>query len=95
VITDDLEMGAVAGGFGVEGSAVEAFKASVDILLVCENFDSIVQSIDAVKCAVICGDIPPSKLRESTERIHRAKAAIPANPSLISPGKVKAYFYRR
>jgi len=94
VITDDLEMGAVAGGLGVDGSAVEAFRAGVDILLVCENFDSIVQSIDAVKRAVIRGDIPPSRLRESTERIHRSKAAIPANPGLTSLAKVKAYFHR-
>jgi beta-N-acetylhexosaminidase len=92
VITDDLEMGAVAVGLGVAGSAVEAFRAGVDILLVCENFDSIVESIDAVKRAVIRGDIEPSRLRETTGRIRRAKAAIPADPGFISPGKVKAYF---
>ncbi len=94
VITDDLEMGAVAGGLGVAGSAVEAFKAGVDILLVCENFDSIVESIDAVKRAVIRGDIPPSRLRESTGRIRRAKAAIPADPGAVSPKRIKAYFNR-
>jgi beta-N-acetylhexosaminidase len=93
VVTDDLEMGAVAGGLGVARSAVEAVKAGVDILLVCENFDRIIKSIDAVKRAVIRGDIPPSRLRESTARIHRIKAAIPANPALISRGKVKAYFH--
>jgi beta-N-acetylhexosaminidase len=93
IITDDLEMGAVAGGLGVDGSAVEAFKAGVDILLVCEHFDNILKSIDAVKRAVLRGDIPPSRLRESTERIHRAKAAIPVNPGHISFGNVKSYFH--
>ncbi|HDR14830.1 MAG TPA: beta-N-acetylhexosaminidase [Desulfobacteraceae bacterium] len=93
VITDDLEMGAVAGGPGVARSAVAAFQAGGDILLVCENHERIVESIDAVKRAVLRGDIPALRLRESAERIHRAKAAIPKDPDAISLEKVKAYFH--
>ncbi len=92
VITDDLEMGAVAGGPGVAKSAVKAFEAGADILLVCKDFDCIVQSIDAVKSAVIRGSIPPSRLRQSTQRIHRAKDSIRVAPKTISPEKIRAYF---
>jgi beta-N-acetylhexosaminidase len=94
VITDDLEMGAVAGGAGVPGGAVAAFDAGADILLVCKSFDTILESIDAVRRAVIRGSIPPSRLRESTERIHRAKDALPATPGPVSLEKVKAYFQK-
>ena len=94
IITDDLEMGAVARGPGVAESAAAAMEAGADILLVCEKFDNILESIDAVRKNVLHKKISATRLRESTNRVRRAKAALPKDLGAISIDRVKAYFQK-
>jgi len=95
IITDDLEMGAIAGGPGVAEGAVASVEAGADILLVCEKFENVLESIDAVRKAALRGRISPSRLRESSCRIRKAKMSIPVDPEIISIDRVKAHFAGR
>ena len=63
--TDAMTMEAVGKGYSIEESAVLAVKAGADILLKPGN---IRRSIDAVVSAVEKGEIPASRIEESTRR---------------------------
>jgi len=69
--TDAMTMEAVGKGYSIEESSVLAVKAGADILLKPGN---IRRSIDAVVAAVEKGDIPASRIEESTRRSLELKA---------------------
>ena len=48
IVSDDLEMKAIADTVGVAPSAVQSIEAGADILLVCKSRDRILESIEAV-----------------------------------------------
>jgi beta-N-acetylhexosaminidase len=74
IITDDLEMGAVARQWGASEGALEAFQAGADILLICENQTKVLESMQALKEKLLKGAIPIERLHESVERIGKAKS---------------------
>lgn len=74
IITDDMEMGAIAENFGTREAVVRAIKAGADIVLVCHSLERQTQSIDAVKQAVEKGEIDEARIDESVRRILRLKA---------------------
>ncbi|MFH1148024.1 MAG: beta-N-acetylhexosaminidase [Pseudomonadota bacterium] len=73
VIADDMEMGAIEGHYTIEESAVRAFQAGVDLLLICHKKEKVVQAFDAI--AGLVGEDDPGRrlLAESLERINRIK----------------------
>ena len=74
IITDDMEMGAIAENFGTREAVVRAIKAGADIVLVCHSLERQTQSIEAVKQAVEKGEIDEARIDESVRRILRLKA---------------------
>lgn len=70
VITDALNMGAIAEDYSSSQAAIEAIKAGVDILLMPEDFQSAYQGI---LNAVQSGEINETRIDESLRRIIELK----------------------
>ncbi|MEB3103134.1 beta-N-acetylhexosaminidase [Ferviditalea candida] len=73
VVTDCLEMKAIADKFGVEEGAVMAVEAGADIVLISHLFSRQAAAIEAVLHAVESGRIPEARIDESVERLLRLK----------------------
>ena len=73
VITDCLEMGAIAGTVGVARGAILAMQAGVDLILISHRADRQVAGIEAALAAARQGALDPVELRASVERIIRLK----------------------
>lgn len=69
VISDDLEMKAVAEHFPLEESAPGAVSAGVDALLVCHHAEVQHRAIDLVREAVESRKIPAGRLQEARARV--------------------------
>ncbi|UCD83793.1 MAG: beta-N-acetylhexosaminidase [Deltaproteobacteria bacterium] len=69
VISDDLEMGAIAKNFEIEEAAVKAVKAGIDILLISHHPDKQKQVFRAILNAVEQGKIPEERIDLSWEWI--------------------------
>src|SRR5207247_935626 len=73
LITDCLEMEAIAGTVGTATAAVEALKAGADIALICHTLSTQRAAFAAIRDAVQSGDLPESRLNESVDRVLAAK----------------------
>lgn len=87
VVTDDLDMRAIADHHGIGEAAVQAILAGADILLICKDRDRAVTAMEAVRKAVEDGTIPPDRLEASVGRIMTLKQTflhshLPADPSV-------------
>ncbi len=69
VISDDLEMKAIADHFSIERAAVEGLKAGVDLFLVCHHADVQRSAIEAVVRAVESGQVSRERLAEAGARV--------------------------
>jgi len=69
IITDDMNMLAIADNFGVEDAMVEAINAGVDILLICKNEETQRQAFNAVLDGVNSGAIKESTVDRAYMRI--------------------------
>ncbi len=71
VISDDLEMKAIAANFDLGEAALEAARAGVDVLLCChtlEHQETIVRALYDAHCR---GDLPPLRLAEMAANVAR------------------------
>ena len=81
VLSDDLEMKAVAKTYSVPDAAVEAVAAGCDGLLVCSgNVDVQAATLEALVYAVEAGRIPYKRLEDALTRLRRAKERFLAAP---------------
>lgn len=69
IMTDCMEMKAIADYFGTVNAAVMAVKAGADIVCVSHSMNLQVESVNAIKKAVIDGEIQESRIDESVNRI--------------------------
>jgi beta-N-acetylhexosaminidase len=76
VVTDDLEMGAIARHCEIEQAAVRAFKAGEDMLLICANPEKIRKGYHALLSAARQGYLPKDRIRGSLKRIAATKSII-------------------
>src|SRR5687767_6826372 len=74
VVTDDLEMGAIAKHCEIESAAVRAFKAGEDMLLICARPDIIRRGYQALLAAAKDGKLQKERIRGSLKRIASTKA---------------------
>jgi beta-N-acetylhexosaminidase len=74
VITDDLDMGAVARGHAPEECALRALKAGADILLFCNHPEKALAARSRIFNAVKNGDLAEARVQESLDRIKRLKS---------------------
>jgi beta-N-acetylhexosaminidase len=73
IVTDALEMGGIAKGFGVGEASVKAVQAGADVLLMPPDVHA---AIEAVVAAVNNGTISRARIRQSVMRILEAKAKV-------------------
>ena len=74
IITDDMEMGAIAKRFGSAKAAVRAIRAGADMVLVCHTLSVQKESIEAVTQAVRSGEISEERIDQSVRRILKLKS---------------------
>lgn len=84
IITDDMEMGAIANRYGTGEAAVKAIEAGADMILVCHTLEKQKDAILAVQKAVENGRITEERIDESVKRILELKAKKMGNHSLVS-----------
>jgi beta-N-acetylhexosaminidase len=91
-ITDDLEMGAIAGHWGIAEAAAMAFDAGADVLLICRDQGEVVAAMKHLKSALIRGRVSIRRLHESTARISDIKARFLGEAKTVSLQDVERYF---
>ncbi|MCF8063447.1 MAG: beta-N-acetylhexosaminidase [Deltaproteobacteria bacterium] len=92
IITDDLEMGAIASGWGVPEGAAAAFGAGADLLLVCEDQGVVREAQAAVRSRLLHGEIPMGRLHRSLGRVQRTLDRFLGSLPPVPPEKVASYF---
>lgn len=73
VMTDCMEMKAIASYFGTVKAAVMAVKAGADLVCLSHSLDLQIGGFTALKEAVEKGEIPESRINESVSRILKMK----------------------
>jgi beta-N-acetylhexosaminidase len=73
VVTDDLEMGAIAKHCHIDEAVVRAFLAGEDMLLICAHPETIRAGYDALHNAAREGHLPKERIRGSLKRIGAIK----------------------
>jgi len=76
VITDDLEMGAIARHCEIEAAAVRAFLAGEDMLLICARPEAIRRGYHALLAAAREAQLPKERIYESLKHIAATKAIV-------------------
>lgn len=80
VVTDDLQMRAVAGRYGLKESVRLIVNAGADVLLIGNNLDfdpNIAEkTLDALMALVAEGQVSPERIRQSCARILRLKTKL-------------------
>jgi beta-N-acetylhexosaminidase len=82
VVTDDLEMGAIAKHCEIEDAVVRAFHAGEDMLLICATPGTIRRGYRALLAAAREGKINEKRLHASLRRIAATKALVKPSPPL-------------
>jgi len=73
VVTDDLEMGAIARHYEIEDAVVRAALAGEDMFLICATPDTIKRGYDGLLEAARSRALSEERIRETLERIARTK----------------------
>jgi beta-N-acetylhexosaminidase len=74
VVTDDLEMGAIARHYEIEDAVVRAFNAGEDMLLICADPEKIRRGYRSLLSAAKENGISSDRIRSSLKRIAATKA---------------------
>lgn len=73
IVTDDMEMGAVANHYTFEEMAVKTIQSGADIVLICHEYKHMVDAYNALLKAVRSGSITQERLDASVKRIVKMK----------------------
>jgi len=71
VVSDDLEMRAIADHYGIGDAAVRAVRAGCDQLLVCRHPALLAEAHEALVRAVEDGSLPRARLAEAAGRVRK------------------------
>jgi beta-N-acetylhexosaminidase len=82
VVTDDLEMGAIAKHTEIEDAVVRAFQAGEDMLLICATPATIRRGYQALLAAARDGRISEKRIHTSLKLIAATKALVGPSPPL-------------
>jgi beta-N-acetylhexosaminidase len=89
VVTDDLEMGAIAKHCEIEAAVVRAFLAGEDMMLICAHPEIIRRGYQSLLSVARAGKLPKDRLRGSLRRIAAMKSIIKP-PAEFDEEKFKA-----
>ncbi|MBN1830909.1 MAG: beta-N-acetylhexosaminidase [Deltaproteobacteria bacterium] len=92
IITDDLEMGAIAKHWGIAEGAANAFEAGADILLICEDQRRVLEGIELLRGRLLQGEISSQRLDQSNERIMRLRSDLLDRREWVMTANIKEYF---
>lgn len=95
IISDDLEMGAIAKKRGLPEGAAEAFAAGIDLLLICKSQSLLIDSIELIRDKILKGDILYEQLEKSLERIKKYKKRFLYPRKKIALKAVREYFFKK
>ncbi|KMY66771.1 hypothetical protein AAU61_16015 [Desulfocarbo indianensis] len=84
VLSDDLEMGAVAAELEPDQAAVRAYLAGCDLVLVCHRAELALQALDRLTALAEAGEISQERIWASHHRIQAAKNRLAALPESLS-----------
>ena len=76
VVTDDLEMGAIAKHCEIESAVVRAFVAGEDMMLICAHPEIIRRGYHALLEVARNGKLPAERMRSSLKRIAAMKSIV-------------------
>jgi len=82
VVTDDLEMGAIAKHTEIEDATVRAFLAGEDMLLICATPETIRRGYRALLKAAREGSVSEKRIQSSLKRVAATKALVKPPPPL-------------
>jgi beta-N-acetylhexosaminidase len=74
VVTDDLEMKAIADNYAIEEVTLRGLAAGVDAFLCCHTAELANRAISAIVTGVQSGQIPKERLEQAAERMQRFAA---------------------
>ena len=80
VITDDMDMEAIAGTYGVANAAVLALCAGADMVMALGTPEAQEQTLAAISAAIDAGTITVADVNERLARLSALAAAYPCNP---------------
>jgi beta-N-acetylhexosaminidase len=92
IITDDLEMGAIAKHWGIAEGAAAAFEAGADILLICKDQKRVLEGIELLRQRFFQGEISSQRLDQSNERIMRVRSVLLERKEWVLAANIKEYF---
>ena len=95
IMTDDLEMGAIAKGYGVPEGALASFQAGSDILLICKGQKNFLESLALIREKILREELSNERLSQSLQRIKKAKSKFIKAKQKIIFKKVERYFMSR
>lgn len=73
IVTDDMEMGAIANDYGYRRSALEAVLAGADMVLMCHEYEHEIDAYMGIYDALHAGEITQDRIDDSVRRILRVK----------------------
>jgi len=82
VVTDDLEMGAIAKHTEIEDASVRAFLAGEDMLLICSTPETIRRGYRALLAAARSGQVSEKRIQASLKLVAATKALVKPPPPL-------------
>jgi beta-N-acetylhexosaminidase len=92
IITDDLEMGAIAKHWGIAEGAAAAFEAGADILLICEDQGRVLEGIELLRRRLLQGEILSRRLDLSNERLMKVRSDLLDRREWVLTANIKEYF---
>lgn len=84
VLSDDLEMGAVAADLDPAGAAVATYQAGCDLLLICKNHHFALEALERLVALARAGEISAERIQQSAGRIARAKSGLHPGPGSLA-----------
>ncbi|HEV7473858.1 MAG TPA: glycoside hydrolase family 3 N-terminal domain-containing protein [Pyrinomonadaceae bacterium] len=81
VVTDDLEMGAIAKYCEIESAVVRAFVAGNDMMLICARPDIIRRGYHSLLGVARDGKLPRDRMRSSLKQISAIKSIVKSPPA--------------
>jgi beta-N-acetylhexosaminidase len=73
VVSDDLEMKAIADNYGIGEAAVKSVLAGADLLLLCHKPEIQTEARDALAAAMMDGTIPIERCIDAADRVAAMK----------------------
>jgi beta-N-acetylhexosaminidase len=91
ILSDDLEMKAIAKDYEVPETAILAIAAGCDGVLICSaDYDTQAATLEALVRAVETGRLPYSRVEDALQRQQRAKERFLGAAMVSRPAKAKA-----